>query len=206
MQVAFGLKAHSGWAALVVAGVRDGDFLVVDRRRIELVEEPWAKQPYHAAEHLKPDAARGVVQRGIEAAHRIALREMEALVKRESERANEAAACAVLVADPMPDWSVEEILAVHFRMHKAEGVLFRDALVRAAKACGLRLAAIPEKELMRQAERELRTPESRLLGQIAALGKRAGPPWGKDQKEAALAALIALHAARNPADHGSTPS
>ena len=41
------------------------------------------------------------------------------------------------MANPMPDWSVEEILAVHFRMHKAEGVLFRDALVEAANACGL---------------------------------------------------------------------
>ena len=46
------MKAHSGWAALVVAGKRDGDFEVVDRRRIELVEDEWAKQPYHAAEDL----------------------------------------------------------------------------------------------------------------------------------------------------------
>jgi hypothetical protein len=27
---------------------------------------------------------------------------------------------------------------------------------------------------------------------IASLGKSVGPPWGKDQKDAALAALIAL--------------
>ena len=47
---------------------------------------------------------------------------MRAAVKRERERENEVAACAVLVGQSMPDWSVEEILAVHFRMHKAEGV------------------------------------------------------------------------------------
>jgi len=29
----------------------------------------------------------------------------------------------------MPDWSTDEILAVHVRMHKAEGELFRDVLV-----------------------------------------------------------------------------
>jgi hypothetical protein len=56
-------------------------------------------------------------------------------------------ACAVIVADPMPDWSTDEILAVHFRMHKAEGVLFPDALVRGARACGLDVIAIPEKQL-----------------------------------------------------------
>jgi hypothetical protein len=192
MKVAFGMKAHSGWAALVVAGKRDGDFVVVDRRRIELVEDEWAKQPYHAAEDLKPDAARDVVKRGIEAAHRIAVQEMRAAVRRERERENEVTACAVLVGNPMPDWSVDEILAVHFRMHKAEGVLFRDALVRATKACALRLVAIPEKLLTKQAEKALGTTASGLAKKITTIGKSVGPPWGKDQKESALAAMVAL--------------
>ena len=176
MKVAFGMKAHSGWAALVVVGERDDDLVVADRRRIELVEDEWAKQPYHAAEDLKQDAARDLVERGVEAARRIAVREMRAAVKRERERKNEVAACAVLVVNPMPDWSVEEILAVHFRMHKAEGVLFRDALVRAGKACGLRLVEIPEKTLTPHAETALGIPASVLAKEIAKLGKTAGPP------------------------------
>ena len=192
-KVAFGMKAHSGWAALVVIGTRDGDSVVVDRRRIELVEDAWARQPYHAAEDLKSDRARAVVKRGVEEAHRIAVREMRAAVKRESERANEVAACAVLVGDPMPEWTTDEILAVHFRMHKAEGVLFRDALVRAGEACGLRLVAIPEKHLTKHAQSALGTPASGLVRKIATLGKSVGPPWGKDQKDAALAALVALN-------------
>ena len=195
--VAFGWKAHSGWAALVVLGTRDGSCLVVDRRRIELVEESWARQPYHAAEPLKPDAARDLVTRGVDAARRIALQEMRAAVKRESARSNDVAACAVLVTEPMPDWTTDEILAVHFRMHKAEGVLFRDALVRAGEACGLRLVAIPEKMLTRHAEAALGTPASSLASKMATLGKSVGPPWGKDQKDAALAALVALQGPRN---------
>src|SRR5215510_13312109 len=192
MKVSFGMKAHSGWAAMVVVGESGGDLVVADRRRIELVEDEWAKQPYHAAERLKPDKARDVVKRGVEAARRIAVREVRAAVRREQERGNEVTACAVLVAGPMPDWSVEEILAVHFRMHKAEGVLFRDALVRAAKECGLKLVEIPERTLAPHAERALRAPASSLAKEIARLGKAAGPPWGKDQKDAALAALVAL--------------
>lgn len=186
MKVAFGMKAHSGWAALVVVGKRDGEFVVVDRRRIELVEDEWAKQPYHAAEDLKPDAARDVVKRGVEAAHRVALREMRAAVKRERERENEVTACAVLVANPMPNWSTEEILAVHFRMHKAEGVLFRDALVYATRECALMLVEIPEKLLMNHAERALGTPSSGLGKKITTIGKSVGPPWGKDQKDLLL--------------------
>jgi hypothetical protein len=192
MKVAFGMKAHSGWAALVVVGEDASGSVVVDRRRIEIVEEEWAKQPYHAAESLKPVEARALVKRGVDAARRIAVLEMRAAVKRERERKNEVTACAVLVVDPMPDWSVDEILAVHFRMHKAEGVLFRDALVRAARTCELKLVEIPEKLLTKSAENALGESAGELVKEIAALGKSVGPPWGKDQKDAALAARIAL--------------
>ena len=197
MRIALGLKAHSGGAALVVLGTRDGELHVVDRRRLELAEETdaqWAKQPYHAAEGLRSDEARKVVQRGVAAARRLAVREMRAAATRAREAKHEIVACAVLVADPMPPWSVEEILAVHFRMHQAEGVLFRDALARAADACGLRLVAIPEKLLTEQAEWALATSASALMKRMATLGKSAGPPWGRDQKDAALAAMIALQA------------
>jgi len=195
VKVAFGLKAHSGWAALVVLGTTGDGPQVVDRRRVELVEKEeasWAKQPYHAAEDLKAGEARELVARGIASARRIAVREARAAAQRARESGHEVVACAVLASDPMPDWTVDEILAVHFRMHKAEGVLFKDALARAAEACGLRLVGIPEKQLDQHAARALAGPASRVKQTIASLGKSVGPPWGKDQKDAALAALIAL--------------
>jgi hypothetical protein len=198
MKVAFGLKAHSGWAALTVIGRRDGELVVVDRRRVELTEHEWAKAPYHAAEELKPEAARGLVKRAIDAAHRIAAREMRAALERERERGNEVAACAVLLGSPMPDWSTDEILAVHFRMHKAEGALFRDVLARAAEACGVRLVGVPEKLLTQHAQTALGKPFAGLMRDVAKLGKSVGPPWGKDQKDAALAARIALEGAPSP--------
>jgi hypothetical protein len=77
-------------------------------------------------------------------------------------------------------------------MHKAEGVLFWDALARDAKACGLKLVAIPEKLLTEHAEGALATLARTLMKRMAALGELAGPPWGRDQKDAALAAMIAL--------------
>jgi hypothetical protein len=194
MRIGLGLKAHSGWAALVALGSDDGELRIGDRRRAELVDADaqWAKQPYHAAEGLEASEAREVVRRGVEAARRLARREVQAAVKRAQDEGHEIAACAVLVGEPMPDWSVDEILAVHFRMHKAEGVLFRDALVRAAGACKLRLVAVPEKQLTEHAERAFGTQAKALIKSITALGKSVGPPWGKDQKDAALAALIGL--------------
>jgi hypothetical protein len=185
MRIAAGFKAHSGWAALVAIGISDGELSLIERSRIELIEpgETWAKQPYHAAEDLPAAEAQRLVQRGIDSAHRIAKREMRAFVKRSSDAGHDIAGCAVLVGTPMPDWTVEQILSVHVRMHKAEGVLFPAALVGAAEACGVNVLAIPEKEL----------PAS-FTDAIATMGKSAGPPWGKDQKSAALAAFIVLGA------------
>ena len=192
MRVAIGLKAHSGWAALVVLGKEDGKYVVIDRRRIELVEQTWQKQPYHAAEGCKPPIARDLVKRGIAAANRIALREVRGSVKLEEKRGNKVVGCGVLVTDPMPDWTVDDILAVHFRMHKAEGVLFRDALADAGEKCNVRVVRVHEKSLGAYPEKTLKMSVADLTRTISELGKSVGPPWGKDQKEAATAAMIAL--------------
>jgi hypothetical protein len=201
MKVAFGLKAHSGWAALVVIGGTDRIDLI-DRRRLELVQhgdESWAKQPYHAAEHLPAADARRLVQRGIDAAQRNATRAMRDALTRVERDGHTVSGCAVLMGRPMPEWTVDEILAVHFRMHKAEGVLFRDVLAEAAKACKQRLVAIPEHELHDHAARALGLTAGALTKTMSTLGKSAGPPWGKDQKDAALAAMVALASPTGPA-------
>lgn len=192
MKVAFGLKAHSGWAALVALGKNGNDLVVVDRSRLQLVENEWAKQPYHAAKDLSSHEAHKIVKRGIASAHRIAGRELRAAVKRERDRGNEVVACAVLTGSVMPEWTMEQILAVHFRMHQAEGALFRDALMKATTACEITLLTLSEKALLQQAEKLLRAPARELMKTIASLGRSAGPPWGKDQKDSALAAMVAL--------------
>jgi len=196
VNVALGLKAHSGWAALVVLGSHGEALQVIERRRLELVEPggPWAKQPYHAAKRAKAADAGAVVRRGIASARRLAVREMRAAVLRARAAGHTVAACAVLAGNPMPRWTVAEILAAHFRMHKAEGVLFRDALARAARSRRLELFEIPERELDQYAERALAKPAGSLRRAIASLGRSVGAPWGKDQKDASLAALIALRA------------
>ena len=192
MKVALGLKAHSGWAALVGLGLKNNDFVVVERRRIELADEDWQKQPYHAAEELNAPEARELVKRGISDARRSADREIRSIIRRHRELGNEITACAVLVGTPMPNWSTEEILAVHFRMHKAEGVLFRDVLLRGAKASGLKVLSIPEGSLSQYAEKSLGLSTKSIELILKDLGKSAGPPWARDQKDAALASMIAL--------------
>jgi len=194
MKVALGFKSHSGWTAMVVVGAAGDGLEIVDRQRVELIDEgeTWAKQPYHAAEDLPPDEARRVVAEGTESARRVAARQMRRNVSQLKKLGHEIAGCGVLVPDPMPDWSTDEILAVHFRMHKAEGVLFPDALCKAADACGLRLVAVPEKGLDKRSELALGVPFDQSMRSVTELGRSIGPPWGKDQKSATLTAMIVL--------------
>ncbi len=54
--------------------------------------------------------------------------------------------------------------------------------------------SIPEKQLMENAVEALAEPPDALAKTMAMLGESAGPTWGKDQKDAALGALVALKA------------
>jgi hypothetical protein len=98
----------------------------------------------------------------------------------------------VLVGAGMPAWSVAEILSVHMRMHKAEGELFREALLAAAARAGVGITRVREKELEVLAGKVVGLAPAERRARLAEAGRQAGAPWARDQKDAALAAWIAL--------------
>ena len=184
MKVAAGFKTHSGWACMVIVGSEGRSRTILERSRLELTEPGriWTKAPYHAAEGRKPAVAKRIVERGMRAAHTVARVEIERLAERLRREDHELVGCGVIVGAPMPPWSVDDILAVHVRMHQAEGAMFPRALVDALADLGLPLVQVPKKDAEAQATSE----------RIASLGKGLGPPWGQDQKHAAAAAAIVL--------------
>lgn len=191
MRVALGLKARTGRAALVAIGgdVREPKF--IERAQILLLPD-GAFAPYHAAEGLEREQARETVRRSIADAHRLAETGIREAARRMAQAGHELRGCGVLAGTGMPDWSIEEILAVHVRMHKAEGELFRDVLVAGARACDLAVSTLADKSALADAAKMLGLTRAQLDAHLAALGKSAGPPWRRDQKEAAAAALVAL--------------
>lgn len=183
MRTALGFRAHSGWAALVaVEGAMDAP-RVLERRRIVIAdpEMPGSKQPYHAAAGLSLPQAEALVQRAVESSRVLALEAMSAAVKRLRSQGHEVAGCGVLLGSgkALPD--LEKVLASHALIHTAEGEIFRDALVWAAKECRLPVVGVREKGL-----------DALSLKRIGSLGKLIGPPWTQDQKYAAVAALMTL--------------
>jgi hypothetical protein len=193
MRVAIGLKARTGRAILVAVGGRFPDCRVAERSELPLLPA-GAFAPYHAAAELDSPAAHDSVQRSITAARVLATQGIRAAVDRLAGAGHEVAACGVLVGNTLPPWTTDEILAVHVRMHAAEGALFRDVLVTGAQACGLALATLPDRSALDAAAAAIGRDRRALDACIAALGRSSGAPWGRDQKEAAAAAMAALAA------------
>jgi len=196
MQTAtLGFRVHSGWAAAVVlCGPMDAP-VVVDRRKIQLVKIfTYAyRQPYHTAEKmLRHDALKFI--RGVQSdAKRLALSSRRSLQADLEEGDLKIVRSALLLASgrALPD--LDRILASHALIHTADGELFRDSLRSACAACNLPLEGIREKELFTAAfSKALCVQPAALKRRIAALGKAVGPPWGQDEKFAALGAWITL--------------
>lgn len=186
-RVALGFKPRTGRAVLVVLAADR----VIERAEVPLLP-PGEMAPYHAAEGLESKAADRHVKAAIGRARKLARGAIEKAVKRCFDAGHEVAGCGVLVGTGMPQWTTDEVLAVHVRMHKAEGEMFRDILVEAAGECGFEPATLPDKTSIDAAAKRLGLTRAQLDARLATLGKAAGPPWAQYQKEAAAAALVAL--------------
>lgn len=193
-RAALGFRAHSGWAALVAMAGPPGAPSVVDRRRIELADPaiPRPVQPYHAAQKLKLPEAEAYVQRFAREAEHLAGVALREATERLTGAGFECAGCGIPLGSGRPVPTVEAALASHPMLHTAEGELFRSALIKASENCGLQVLGIRERDLMARGAEGLGISLDALPLRLAELGRAAGPPWGQDQKLAALAAWLVL--------------
>ena len=183
MRTALGFRAHSGWAAMVaVAGTREAP-RVLERRRIAIADAEVAgsKQPYHAAAELPFAEAEELVRRATESSRGLAVEAMEAAIKALRAQGHEVAGCGVVLGSAKALPGLEGILASHALIHTAEGEMFREVLVWAAREHGLAVTGVREKEL-----------DAAMLKRVGSFGKLIGAPWTQDQKYATVVALMAL--------------
>lgn len=84
------------------------------------------------------------------------------------------------------------ILKAHPLLHAAEGELYRRVFTEGAAAVGPRPDRIGPDTLAKSTASALGLAPATLAAQLATMGKAAGRPWAADQKQAALAAWLAL--------------
>lgn len=193
-RAAIGVRMHSGWGVLVVVCGDAISVEVVDRRRIVTTNAgiPGANQPYHHAANLAfPESERYLANcRAV--SERLAFAAVAEVIRELDQRHYQIVGCAVLLASGHPLPSLSKILSSHPLIHTAEGEFFRHAVGKACEHLKIAVTAIRERELDERAKTAFGNVANHVQRRISRLGRSIGPPWTKDHKTAALAALLVL--------------
>jgi hypothetical protein len=200
-----GFKSHIGWSFVVAVAGSPAGLEVVAKRRIDLATTFDEGAVYHVSQGLPVGEAEGLIRSRREAFERAAAAGVASILAELRAAGIVPVASAVVSGGARPLPPLEKILRSHALVHAAEGELYRSILARASESCGLPAVLVLAGELAPRAARALRLPEGRVASKLAALGKQSGRPWGQDQKEAALAALVALLGPRHVA-HAPRPA
>ncbi|HTS95813.1 MAG TPA: hypothetical protein VMI33_04265 [Streptosporangiaceae bacterium] len=197
--IALGAVTRTGSVTLIAVAKVNGRAAFAGRWEEPLVPSGLPAQPYHAAAYLDAAAAEDMVGRGEQAAEEAAMAALGAATAGlrtaagpgvsaagpgvpagSRPAAADIVGVAVVVKAVSVPGSVATVLRSHAWMHAAEGVLYRDAVLAAARRCGLRAHAVDAATL----------PEADDI--LRDLGRDAGRPWRRIEKDAARAALTLL--------------
>ena len=174
MARALGMFSRTGTAVAVALD----NATLIGRWAVDLTEGRVPGHVFHEATELPLPQAETLVRHVVDVVTEVAVRRLRELLT----EVGAVDGISVVVGDhPVPE-SVSAILASHALMHAAEGQLYRDALLDAAAAVGQRGIGLPRKQAVNRLEGDL-------AAVIRALGAVAGPPWRKEHKLAAVAAL-----------------
>jgi len=190
-RVGVGFREHTGWAAMVALGGGVSAPVVVARSRYELCDDELPRAVYHAARPLDPENAEKLVRSVVESARTTAEWQLRRTVAELDAAGYRVVGTAVGAPRSVPD-DLGEILGSHALVHTAEGQLFREAIAEASESLGLPVVRFAQQELFEEAAGHIGTSDASLKAQLTGLGRALGPPWQRDQKEAAAAAWLAL--------------
>jgi len=180
-----GVSDHGGWAVLVTVA-RDGT--LIDRRRVELVDDLLPALPHHhEGQGLPLDEAVALVGR------------VRASAERHAAIALEAVAIAVapilgVALRKCPEFppTIAERIKDYRARNVADWVMYRKALAGAAAARGWPVHWYDAKTVFGAASRALRVED--FDAHFLHMRSAVGPPWNKDHKLAMAAAIVAAKA------------
>jgi hypothetical protein len=176
--IVIGVVAKTGSAVAVALSGTAAAPQFAGRREIELVPPGLVTQPYHAAAGLDPAAAGQLIAQVESAAEQAAATGLRALAA--TRPPGPVYAVVVVVKAVSLPSDLAGILRSHAWMHAAEGMLYRQAVLAGAAGCGWVAHAV-EQSALPTAEQA-----------VNALGRMAGRPWRRFEKDAARAALALL--------------
>lgn len=177
-----GVSDHGGWAVLVTVA-RDGTLL--DRRRVELVDDSLPALPHHhEGQGLPLDEAVALVER----VHLSAERHAELALEAVAMAVRPILGVALRNCQQLPPTIAGRIKDYRAR-NVADWVMYRKALGAAAAARGWPVYWYDAKKVLGAASQALRVEN--FDAHSLDVRRAVGPPWNKDHKLAMAAAIVA---------------
>ncbi len=166
-----------------------GDGTLLDRRRVELVDEDLPKIPHHSEGQALPlDEAVALVERVRASAERHAKLALDAVA---STLPGHIRGVALRLCPELPP-SIAERIKDYRAQNVADWVMYRRALASAAEARGWAVHWYDAKKVLDAASETLGIHD--LGAHFLQLRRSIGPPWGKDHRVAMAAAIVAARA------------
>ena len=190
LQIVAGATDHYGRAELVTLTARNGAPVLLDRRTAALIDPSLPGAPYHH-EALELDLAAGTelvdrVRRSVAEFAQAAISELVA---------SHGVQALILPESPYAELpaSLSDVLSSRPLTNAADGMLYRETLAEAAATQGLFVERYARKiDPTGLAADALDVDVAAVETEIARMGQEVGPPWRKDHKRAAAAALSLL--------------
>jgi hypothetical protein len=181
-----GVSDHGGWAVLVTVAC---DGALLDRRRIELVDEDLPKIPHHSeGQGLPLDKAVELVERVRVSAERHAKLGLDAVAMTLPARIR---GVALRECQQLPP-TIAERIQNYRAQNVADWVMYRKALAAAAEGRGWVVHWYNAKKVFAAASKALRVKD--LDAHFLKVRSAVGPPWNQDHKLAMAAAIATASA------------
>ena len=188
---AIGIEDHYAWANLVSVTLSGRDESLLDRRRVDLLDQSLPASPYHRDTlHLTPPDAERLVHEVQASANRRAAAALSALI------ADLAPATCLAIAIRQPPLAalpatVAEAHADDRILNRADGMIYHHALTRAAAQLDLSVLQFDKHTVLSLAAHARGTTAPVLERRLKALGRTVGPPWRSGHVLACAGAILA---------------
>jgi hypothetical protein len=191
--VVVGVADHGGWAILVSAAAVNGRPVVVDRRRVPIIDTGVPSQPYHHDTlTLGDDEAEALLRTVKRSVAACTTRAFDHLA---GDLEPQYRVTAITIREPplarLPATAKEAHASYHVQC-RADGMLYHSALCEAASRRDWSVVRHPRGEEMARAAAALRCSPRDVEQFIGDLKATLRPPWAAEHRNAFAAALAEL--------------
>jgi hypothetical protein len=186
-----GIEDHYAWANLVSVTISGDEVIVLDKRRVELLDSQLPASPYHHDTLQMPlSAAEKIVREVQSSANQRAQLALSSLI---GELAPAKCRRIAIRVPPLPKLpgTVAEVHASTWITNRADGMIYHQALTQAAAELNLRIVYFEKDTVLELAAQARGKTASELARQLKAFRTTLGPPWRQGHVLACAGALLA---------------